>query len=588
MKKAFLTLMMMLAGLAAYGLPGYEQFVQKARTGEQITVAYLGGSITVGGSTSPAQGVDRIGRAYRYDMDINRDSWRALTFEWLRETYEQTPGQFVQVSAGLGATGSMMGSYRLARDILPYKPDFLFVEYAINDGGAGSITKEDPSDLRSILRTYQSIISRVKKQNPDCAIFIPISTYRDALTREHELFRASAEMTEKAAHWFEVPYADITRVYYEDPLPEGLERDRLFDGPESAGNRVHPSMQGHRAYAEGVIAVLKKAFADEPFHFEKQPFENVEPSPRFPRFITARELMPHATGDWNLEEYTERWEREPCLVGHPSLVTADPDAAVELTFKGTSIGAWLQSGAVDVLLDGKTLGIYRTSGKGESKFKGRFGMFSNALGPDVEHRLKLIPVDSEKIVLHGLFVDELQDTGADEVEPRTIDMSLLRVKVEQEIDDGFTIPQEKEASGSFVWDFDALEGWQPQSTCKNSLAGGILRIEVIGSKTSDRARIIHKDILTAGGPYTVNIRLRSVGGTAPGERGVVFWTTPSAPKLKNDNRKDFAVVNDGEWHDYELVIPVAEPLTSLVLYTRFLPGVSEIDRVELTGRSKSE
>ncbi|QHI69822.1 SGNH/GDSL hydrolase family protein [Tichowtungia aerotolerans] len=581
-------MLIMLAGLAAYGLPDYERFLQKARAGEPITVAYLGGSITVGGSTSPAQGVDRVGRKYRYDMDINRDSWRALTFEWLRETYEQKPGQFVQVSAGLGATGSMMGSYRLARDILSYKPDLLFIEYAINDGGVGKITKENPFDRRSILRTYQSIISRVKKQNPDCAIFIPISTYRDALTREHELFRASAEMTERAAHWFKVPFADITRVCYKDPLPEGLERDRLFDGPESAGNRVHPSMQGHRAYAEGVIAVLKKAFANEPFNFKKQPFENVEPSPRFPRFIPARELMPHATGDWNLEEYTERWEREPCLVGYPSLVTTDPDAALELVLKGTSIGAWLQSGAVEVFLDGKALGIYRKSGKGKSKFKGRFRLFSNALDPDMEHRLKLIPVDSEKIVLHGLFVDELQDTGADEVEQRTIDMSLLEVKVEQEIDDGFTIPREKDASSVLVWDFDTLEGWETQSTCKKSLADGILHIEMIGSKTADRARIIHKDILTLGGPYTVNIRLRSVGGTATGERGVAFWTTPSSPKVANGNRKDFAVVNDGKWHDYELVIPVAEPLTSLVLYTRFLPGISEIDRVELKGRSKSE
>lgn len=587
MGKVFFMLMMF-TGLAAYGLPGYEQFVQKARTGEQITVAYLGGSITVGGSTSPAQGVDRIGRAYRYDMDINRDSWRALTFEWLRETYEQTPGQFVQVSAGLGASGSMMGAYRLARDILPYKPDLLFIEYAINDGGVGEITKEDPAAPRSILRTYQSIISRVKKQNPDCAIFIPISTYRDALTREHEPFRASEEMTQKAAHWFKVPYADLTKVYYKDPLPEGLERDRLFDGPESAGNRVHPSMQGHRAYAEGVIAVLKKAFADEPFHFKKQPFKNVEPSPRFPRFIPARELMPHATGDWNLEEYTERWEREPSLVGYPSLITTDPDAVLELTFKGSSIGAWLQSGAVDVFLDGKSLGVYRKSGTGKSAFRGRFGLFSMALDPEVEHCLKLIPVDSEKTVLHGLFVDEPQDTGADEVEQRTIDMSLLRVKVEQEIDDGFTIPQEKEASSAFVWDFDTLEGWKTQGTCKKRVADGILHIEVIGSKTSDRARITRRNLLTTGGPYTVHIRLRSVGGADPDERGVVFWATPSAPKFENKNRKNFAVINDGNWHDYELVIPVEEPLTSLVLYTRFLPGVSEIDRVELKGRGKFE
>ncbi len=571
----------MLTGLAAYGLPDYERFIQKSQAGEPVTVAYLGGSITVGGSTAPAQGVDRTGRTYSYDMDINRDSWRALTFEWLRETYEQTPGQFVQVSAGLGATGSRMGAYRLARDILPYQPDLLFIEYAINDGGVGPVTKEDPSDPRSILRSYQSIISRVKKQNPDCAIFIPISTYRDALTREHEAFRASAEMTEKAAHWFQVPYADITRVYYKDPLPEGLERDRLFDGPESAGNRVHPSMQGHRAYAEGVIAVLKKAFAGEPFDFKTQPFENVEPSPRFPRFIPARDLMPHAAGDWNLEEYTERWEREPCLVGHPSLVTTDPAAGFELTFKGTAIGAWLQSGAVEVVLDGKTLGIYRKSGKGDSAFRGRFGLFSNELDPAMEHRLKLIPVDSGKTVLHGLFVDELQDTGADEVEPRTVDMSLLNVEVKKDIDDGFTIPQEKEASDAFVWDFDTLEGWQTPSNYKKSLADGILHIEVVGSETSDRARIIHRDLLTAGGPYAVTVRLRSDGGTSSSERGVVLWTTPSVPKLINNNRKDFEVINDGKWHDYEVLIPVEDPLTSLVVYTRFLPGVSEIDRIEL-------
>lgn len=202
-------------------------------------------------------------------MNVNRDSWRAITFEYLRKKFEKREGQFEQVNAGIGATGSIFGTFRLAKDILAYKPDFLFIEFAVNDNGDG--TENDPTGDGSIYRTYRNIIDRVRAANPDVAICITLSANRpkDVENAFAEKLKAdvSRKHTERAANYFKIPYIRIMDVYYSEPLPEGLSRDRLFDGPESLPNAVHPSQQGHRAYAEGVIRGLEKIFATYEFPF---------------------------------------------------------------------------------------------------------------------------------------------------------------------------------------------------------------------------------------------------------------------------------------------------------------------------------
>lgn len=434
-------------------LPEYRKFLEKAKAGETIRVAYLGGSITVGGSTDPQAGVNREGKPYAYSMQVHRDSWRALTFEWLRKTYEQRPGQFEQVDAGLGGTNSMFGAFRLAKDVLPYKPDLLFIEFAVNDNRMGRATEQDPTVDQSIYRTYQSIIGRVRRANPDVAIFITISASRpqdvNRAFEEKTPFDASARVTEQVANYFKVPFVRVRDVYYRDPLPAGLERDRLYDGPESAGNTVHPSPQGHRAYAEGVIRELRQVFSHCDYAFAEVAMPPPRPYPLFAAMYLGPEIRRFARGSWELKPMKNRWTVEPSKIGDLSLVTSDPNAVIEFPFTGKAVGGWFDvevHGRVDIYVDGERVGTHApksySATAGEKLFVGRAHLFATGLDPLVPHRLRLVASPNQKeftISIHGLFVEETTDYGRDDVPQKQVDTSVFQTPADPIMNDGFQL-----------------------------------------------------------------------------------------------------------------------------------------------------
>ena len=87
----------------------------RAASGEDITIAYIGGSITNGDSANPKET-----KCYAY-----------LTTEWWKATF---PGANINyVNAGIGATDSYIGVHRAKRDVLAYKPDLVIVEFSVND-----------------------------------------------------------------------------------------------------------------------------------------------------------------------------------------------------------------------------------------------------------------------------------------------------------------------------------------------------------------------------------------------------------------------------------------------------------------------
>ena len=91
--------------------------LKKAENGEEITVAYIGGSITEGLTVAPKE---------------PKLCWAYLSYKWLCEQYPDATIKFV--NAGLSGTPSILGNVRLERDVLAYDPDICFVEFAVNDG----------------------------------------------------------------------------------------------------------------------------------------------------------------------------------------------------------------------------------------------------------------------------------------------------------------------------------------------------------------------------------------------------------------------------------------------------------------------
>src|SRR5580698_5367485 len=89
---------------------GLPNVLAKLKAGQEVRVGYLGGSITAA------------------------PGWRVKSLKWLQEQYPAA--KLSEINAAIGGTGSDLGVFRAQHDVLQFKPDLLFVEFAVNDGGA--------------------------------------------------------------------------------------------------------------------------------------------------------------------------------------------------------------------------------------------------------------------------------------------------------------------------------------------------------------------------------------------------------------------------------------------------------------------
>ncbi|HKL79670.1 MAG TPA: SGNH/GDSL hydrolase family protein [Mobilitalea sp.] len=97
--------------------------IEKAKRGEDITIAYIGGSITQGAGAKP----------------IHTGCYAYKSFLKFVELFGKDGGENIHfVKAGVGGTPSELGVIRYDRDILKdgaVEPDIVIVEFAVNDDG---------------------------------------------------------------------------------------------------------------------------------------------------------------------------------------------------------------------------------------------------------------------------------------------------------------------------------------------------------------------------------------------------------------------------------------------------------------------
>ena len=117
MKKALtaFALLAMASGLLAEEA-SFARFDAKAKRGDALSVVFFGGSLTYSANAS----------------DPNVTGIRGLMADYLRGRYPQA--RFVFHDAAIGGTGSLLGAFRLERDVLSHKPDIVFLDFLCNDG----------------------------------------------------------------------------------------------------------------------------------------------------------------------------------------------------------------------------------------------------------------------------------------------------------------------------------------------------------------------------------------------------------------------------------------------------------------------
>lgn len=100
-----------------------QRAIEKAERGEEVVIAYLGGSITQGAGAKP----------------IHTESYAYRSYQAFRKRFGKGNGENVRlIKAGAGGTCSELGLTRYELDVLrkgAVVPDIVFLEYAVNDAG---------------------------------------------------------------------------------------------------------------------------------------------------------------------------------------------------------------------------------------------------------------------------------------------------------------------------------------------------------------------------------------------------------------------------------------------------------------------
>ncbi|MDQ2800413.1 MAG: SGNH/GDSL hydrolase family protein [Armatimonadota bacterium] len=203
---------------------GLPHVFAKLKAGKPVTIAYFGGSITAGAGAS----------------DGEKTSYRALVGQWFTATFPKSV--VTNVNAAIGGTGSDLGAFRLGRDVLAHKPDLVFVEFAVNDGG----TPEAMVD-----RAMEGIVRQIRRHDPATDICFVYTFVVGALPEmKASGLTRTMRFHEAVADHYGIPSVNMA-------LPAAR---RLLDGTLTASDfskdGVHPTDTGYKIYADTLIAFL--------------------------------------------------------------------------------------------------------------------------------------------------------------------------------------------------------------------------------------------------------------------------------------------------------------------------------------------
>ena len=199
---------------------------EKARRGEPVTIAAIGGSITAGG-------VQTKDPANRYIQQIAK---------WFEVHFPDSKIGFI--NAGIGGTNSFYGAMRLQRDVLAKSPDLVIVEWAVNNHAGRDFAESYEGVLRQLLRASGNIavieLFFMHKDGENAQMWqeilgrhygLPMVSFRDALW---------PEFTSGRYQWEEV-YADVVHPKDEGHLIAGKLLGSLLESVLRSHDSTRPT-----------------------------------------------------------------------------------------------------------------------------------------------------------------------------------------------------------------------------------------------------------------------------------------------------------------------------------------------------------
>lgn len=188
--------------------------MKKAEAGENITVAYIGGSITQGSSAG------------------DNACYARLVTNWFQDTF--TNSQINYVRAGIGATGSYIGVHRVENDVISHNPDIVFVEFSVND------TTENT--MRNI-RSYDSLLRKIWSSDSAPAVVCIGMTQQNGTTFQNY-------------HYAVAKSYDLPFISYRNAILDVI-NNGYIQWTDISDDNIHPNTDGHSVLTQIITHYLQ-------------------------------------------------------------------------------------------------------------------------------------------------------------------------------------------------------------------------------------------------------------------------------------------------------------------------------------------
>lgn len=217
--------------------------IDKARKGEEVTLGFIGGSITQGAGAVP----------------INKECYAYKIFDgFCKLTGRSTEDNVHYVKAGVGGTPSELGLVRYDSDVLAngtITPDVVVVEFAVND--EGDETKGE---------CFDSLVRKIYNGPGKPAVIILFAVFSNDWNLQERL--SPVGLT------YDLPMVSVRnsvveQFYFKDERRVVSKNQFFYDC-------YHPTNTGHTIMADGVINLLGLIDEDENIDLDKD-ISNITP-----------------------------------------------------------------------------------------------------------------------------------------------------------------------------------------------------------------------------------------------------------------------------------------------------------------------
>lgn len=241
--------------LDSTNLSRLKECMRRAQRGEELTLGFFGGSITQDALAS-----------------VHENCYARRVFRWWEDNFPNAT--FHYVNAGIGGTSSLFGAARVVEDLLIYQPDFVVVDFSVND-----------VENKQREETYEGVLRQILSWPGRPAVLLLNNIYYDTGYTDEDCHNA-------VGAWYGVPHVSIRGSVYKR-LQEGE-----FTKEEITPDGLHPSDWGHELVAAEITGLLDSVKADLDREEEEKPM----PSPltanvyEHARRLTIRNTLPDLHG----------------------------------------------------------------------------------------------------------------------------------------------------------------------------------------------------------------------------------------------------------------------------------------------------